>query len=125
MKLFLTFAVYGVMAALLGVGIIMALKGSLWLLLAAGAVYLLIFSRLEIGVNRDVLVPRSETELLAEMGWKFLGEKHPTSNIQHPTSNESSTALDFGTGSGCIAIALAVKCPSVRVTALEVSPEAL
>ena len=64
------------------------------------------FCGLEIAVNRHVLVPRPETELLAEMGWEFLG-KHSTSNFQHSTSNEERAgsetgapcALDFGTGS--------------------------
>jgi release factor glutamine methyltransferase len=62
-----------------------------------------------------VLVPRPETELLAELGWQFL------STINH----QPSTALDFGTGTGCIAIALAAKCPNAKITALDVSTDAL
>jgi release factor glutamine methyltransferase len=73
------------------------------------------FCGFEIIVNRHVLVPRPETEILAESGWQFLA----TLNCQ------SATCLDFGTGSGCLAIALAAKCPAAQVTALDVSPEAL
>jgi release factor glutamine methyltransferase len=74
----------------------------------------------EIAVNRHALVPRPETELLAESGWQWLGE-HPTSS----STNAARTALDFGTGSGCIAIALAMKCPGATITALDVSADAL
>jgi len=73
------------------------------------------FCGLEMAVNRNVLIPRPETELLAEAGWEFLS----TLNSQPPT------ALDFGTGSGCIAIALAVKCPGARIVALDASAPAL
>ena len=69
----------------------------------------------EIAVSRHVLVPRPETELLAELGWQFLS----TPGSPRPT------ALDFGTGTGCIAIALAAKCPDARITALDVSADAL
>lgn len=73
------------------------------------------FCGLEITVNRHVLIPRPETELLAEAGWQFLSTLSP----------QPSTALDFGTGSGCIAIAVAAKCPTARLVAMDVSPEAL
>lgn len=83
------------------------------------------FCGLEMTVNRNVLVPRPETELLAELGWEFLG-KHSTSNSQRAGSEAGAPiALDFGTGSGCIAIALAAKCPSAKVVALDASAEAL
>jgi release factor glutamine methyltransferase len=73
------------------------------------------FCGLEIAVNRAALVPRPETELLAELGWNFLATC-PASPV---------TALDFGTGTGCIAIALAAKCPLAKITAIDVSPDAL
>ena len=73
------------------------------------------FCGFEIAVNRHALVPRSETELLAESGWNFLSTLNP----------QPSTALDFGTGTGCIAIALAAKCPSAKVVATDVSADAL
>src|SRR5881394_3487449 len=71
------------------------------------------FCGLEITVNRHVLVPRPETELLAEAGWTFLST----------LNSQPLTALDFGTGSGCIAIALAAKATTARIFALDVSTE--
>ena len=76
------------------------------------------FCGLEMAVDRRVLVPRQETEILAELGWQFL-QQLSTFNPQ------PSTALDLGTGSGCLAIALAVKCQAAQVWASDVSPEAL
>lgn len=73
------------------------------------------FCGLEIAVNRSVLVPRPETEILAEAGWIFLSTLNP----------QPSTSMDFGTGSGCIAIALAVKCSIAKIIALDISAEAL
>ncbi len=73
------------------------------------------FCGLEMLVNKHVLVPRPETELLAELGWQFL-----SSINSHPP-----TCLDFGTGSGCIAIAIAAKCPTTRIVAVDISPEAI
>ena len=76
------------------------------------------FCGYEIAVNRDVLVPRPETEMLAETGWKLL---HSIS----ASGGTAPAALDFGTGSGCIAIALALKVPTARIFASENSPAAL
>ncbi len=73
------------------------------------------FCGYEIAVSRHALVPRPETELLAVAGWQFLST----------LNSQPSTALDFGTGTGCIAIALAAKCPNAKITALDVSAEAL
>ena len=76
------------------------------------------FCGLELAVNRHTLIPRPETELLAEQGWTFL-------NTLPVLPGEPVTALDFGTGSGCLAIALAVKCPGARLCALDISEPAL
>jgi release factor glutamine methyltransferase len=77
------------------------------------------FCGLELTVNRHVLIPRQETELLAEKGWTFLTSSPSTINHQ------LSAALDLGTGSGCLAIALAVHCPAAQLIATDVSAEAL
>lgn len=74
------------------------------------------FCGLEIAVTPAVLVPRPETELLAERAWEYLNKLDAA---------DSPFVLDFGTGSGCLAIALAVKCPRSRVYGMDVSGEAL
>ena len=76
------------------------------------------FCGLEIAVNRDVLIPRPETELLAERAWDFL-------NQQASRQPQPPRALDFGTGSGCLAIALAVHCPTVEIHATDISAAAI
>lgn len=73
------------------------------------------FCGFELAVNRQVLIPRPETELLAERAWSFLAAGSPP----------APTVLDFGTGSGCLAVVLAAKCPGARVCAVDLSPAAL
>jgi release factor glutamine methyltransferase len=63
-----------------------------------------------------VLVPRPETELLAERGWQFLKESRVPA---------SAAALDLGTGSGCVAVALAVNVPGAAMHASDASADAL
>ena len=74
------------------------------------------FCGLEMAVTPAVLVPRPETELLAERAWEYLNKLDVA---------DSPIVLDFGTGSGCLAIALASKCPRSRVYGMDVSAEAL
>jgi release factor glutamine methyltransferase len=72
------------------------------------------FCGIEVGLNPSVLIPRPETELLAERAWVFLNQLA-----------DAPIALDLCAGSGCLAIALAVNAPKSRVHAVEISGEAL
>ncbi len=72
------------------------------------------FLGLDLHVNRDVLVPRPETEGLAQAALSRL-QSRPL----------PMAALDWGTGSGCLALALARALPGAEIVALDASPEAL
>ena len=65
-------------------------------------------------VNRHVLIPRPETEELVDWIISDLKDSEKTFHI-----------LDIGTGSGCIAISLAKNLSNSRVTAFDISEEAL
>ena len=67
------------------------------------------FRRLELYVDRRVLIPRPETELLVEVALEL----------------EPQTALDVGTGSGAIAVALADELPEAAVVAIDISFDVL
>ena len=71
------------------------------------------FCGLEMIVDRRVLVPRPETETLAECAWTF-ARKLTAPKI-----------LDAGTGSGCIAIAIAKHAPEAVICAMDDSAAAL
>jgi len=67
------------------------------------------FYGLEFEVTPEVLIPRPETETLVELA----------------LARRPRSAVDVGTGSGCIAVSLAVHLPEATIYATEISPAAL
>jgi release factor glutamine methyltransferase len=72
------------------------------------------FFGLEFDITPDVLIPRPETELLVEKAITWLR--------QNP---EKKTIADIGTGSGAIALSIAVHVPEVNILATDISSKAL
>ena len=72
------------------------------------------FRDLTLGVGPAVLVPRPETEMLVSWALELL-----------PPPGPRPLVVDVGTGSGCIACALASERPDVRVVAVDASPAAV
>jgi release factor glutamine methyltransferase len=66
-------------------------------------------------VNRAVLIPRPETEELVKVVISFAKKE----------KKKKCRILDIGTGSGCIAVTLALELPNAEVFAADVSPAAL
>jgi len=75
------------------------------------------FFGLELEVNTDVLIPRPETELLVERAIAW--------SKKSKAEGQGVKVLDVGTGSGCIAISLAVNVPGLSITATDISSAAL
>jgi release factor glutamine methyltransferase len=73
------------------------------------------FYGLDFLVNPDVLIPRPETELLVDESLAWLKSR----------GSENPAILDVGTGSGCIAISMGVRCTAASITALDISEAAL
>jgi release factor glutamine methyltransferase len=75
------------------------------------------FCGLEFDVTPDVLIPRPETEGVVEAARRFFAERRP--------AGASPAVVDVGTGSGCIALALARAVPDATVYATDCSRAAL
>lgn len=71
------------------------------------------FWSLPLKVTSDVLIPRSETELLVETALDFL------------QPGKAMRVVDLGTGSGAVALAMATERPLCEIHATEISPAAL
>ena len=64
-------------------------------------------------MNKDVFIPRPETEKLIDLSIDFLSKK------------ENPIILDVGTGSGCIGVTIALEIPFSSVIAIDISNSAL
>jgi release factor glutamine methyltransferase len=73
------------------------------------------FCGLEIRCTSSALIPRPETEILAQLAWEFLEQSQASEPV----------AFDLGTGTGCIPIAMAARCSRARIVTTDVSAEAL
>lgn len=71
------------------------------------------FYKYNFKVNKDVLSPRPDTEILVEAAIKLAWQ------------NKFSSVLDLGCGSGCIFLSILADCPAVFGCAVDVSPAAL
>ena len=71
------------------------------------------FWGLDFEVTSEVLIPRPETELIVEEA------------LAVASRTLTRRVIDVGTGSGCLAVALAIEFPSARVFATDISPGAL
>jgi release factor glutamine methyltransferase len=84
------------------------------------------FFGLPFHVNKEVLIPRPETEELVEQVLKKVSLIKTCNSSKNETIKEKQLkVLDIGTGSGCIAISLKKQLPSSEVSALDVSNKAL
>ena len=72
------------------------------------------FCKATIQTTKSALIPRPETELLAERAWTFLRGRGADAEF-----------LDIGTGTGCVAIAMLLELPqATRAVAVDLSPDA-
>ena len=83
------------------------------------------FWGLEFEVTPDVLIPRPETEHVVEVALDRLGLHELRAGRPQKTDGSGLRIADIGTGSGCLAIALAKELPAATIVATDTSSAAL
>ena len=83
------------------------------------------FWGLQLEVTPDVLIPRPETEHVIEVALDRLAVGQRRAGRKQALTGEGLQIADIGTGSGCIAIALAKELPSATIYATDISSAAL
>ena len=77
-------------------------------------------------ITPDVLIPRPETEMLVDAVLNLAGKAYLPGVIPAPAKlPKNCRILEVGTGSGCIAISLALELPETKITACDISDKAL
>jgi release factor glutamine methyltransferase len=76
------------------------------------------FRQLELSVGRGVFIPRPETEFVAQLAIDAIRQFENNGDA-------NPIAVDLGTGSGAIALAMATENPNAKIYAVEKSPDAL
>ena len=77
-------------------------------------------------ITPDVLIPRPETEMMVDAVLNLAGKAYlPGVKPAPRVLPENPRILDVGTGSGCVAVSLALELPEARVVACDVSEKAL
>jgi release factor glutamine methyltransferase len=83
------------------------------------------FWGIEFEVTPAVLIPRPETEHVIEVALDRLAVREIRAGRKQTLSGEGLNIADIGTGSGCIAVALAKDLPGAQFVATDISPSAL
>jgi len=83
------------------------------------------FWGLDFEVTPDVLIPRPETEHVIEVALDRLAVRELRAGRAQKTDGAGLQIADIGTGSGCIAVALAKELPAANFVATDISPVAL
>lgn len=83
------------------------------------------FWGLEFEVNPNVLIPRPETEHVIEVALERLSQRYAQAAFREAGDARNLRIADVGTGSGCIAVALAKELPNAEIVATDISKPAL